>query len=88
MRDLTKAQVTIGLLSYFSTIALVVKRDYLSLIDSIGIIILQLILVLILSYVILAILEWIRIFDLKINSILTFLFLVTFVYIAYFANLM
>ena len=78
MRDLTKAQITIGLLAYFATIwELVFNMDYSNLINAIGVIILQLVLILILSYIILALLEWIRIFDLKTNSILTLIVIVT-----------
>ena len=78
MRDLTKAQITIGLLAYFATIwDLVLNREYSNLINAVGVIILQLVVILILSYVILALLEWVKIFDLKTNSILTLLVLVT-----------
>ncbi len=78
MRDLTKAQITIGLLAYFATIwELVFNMDYSNLINAIGVIILQLVLILVLSYIILALLEWIRIFDLKTNSVLTLIVIVT-----------
>lgn len=78
MRDLTKAQITIGLLAYFATIwDLILNREYSNLINAVGVIILQLVVILILSYVILALLEWVKIFDLKTNSILTLLALVT-----------
>ncbi|EMR75392.1 hypothetical protein MBGDF03_00793 [Thermoplasmatales archaeon SCGC AB-540-F20] len=78
MRDVTKAQITIGLLAYFATIwDLVLNLDYSNLVNAAGVIILQLVVILVLSYVILAILEWVRIFDLKTNSILTLLVLVT-----------
>ena len=42
-----------------------------------GVLVLQLILLLVLSYVILALLEWVRVFDLKTNSILTLFVLIT-----------
>ena len=79
MRDLTKAQLTVGLLSYFATIWVVWKllftqADILSVIETI---LLQFISIMILSYVILALLEWVKIFDLKTNSTLTLLVLVT-----------
>ena len=78
MRDLTKAQITIGLLAYFATIwDLILNREYSNLINAVGVIILQLFVILILSYVILALLEWVKIFDLKTNSILTLLVLIT-----------
>ena len=78
MNDLTKAQLTIGLLAFFATIwSLILNREYPSMFNLIGIIVLQLVVILILSYVILALLEWVRIFDLKTNAILTLLVLVT-----------
>lgn len=78
MRDVTKAQITIGLLAYFATIwDLVLDLDYSNLVNATGVILLQLVVILVLSYVILAILDWVRIFDLKTNSILTLLVLVT-----------
>ena len=78
MRDVTKAQITIGLLAYFATMwDLVLNLDYSNLVNATGVILLQLVVILVLSYVILAILEWVRIFDLKTNSILTLLVLVT-----------
>ncbi len=78
MRDVTKAQITIGLLAYFATMwDLVLNLDYSNLVNATGVILLQLVVILVLSYVILAILDWVRIFDLKTNSILTLLVLVT-----------
>ena len=78
MNDLTKAQLTIGLLAFFATIwNLILNREYPDMFNLIGIIVLQLVVILILSYVILALLEWVRIFDLKTNAILTLLVLVT-----------
>lgn len=78
MRDLTKAQVTIGLLAYFATIwYLIFNIDYSNLINALSVIFLQLVLIIVLSYILLAILEWIRLFDLKTNSILTLIVIVT-----------
>jgi hypothetical protein len=78
MRELTKAQLTIGLLSFFATIwDLVINRTHSNLIELTSLIILQLVLILILSYVLLTLLEWIRIFDLKTNSIITLFVLIT-----------
>jgi len=81
VRDLAKAQITIGVLAYFSTIWYEVIKLYnssnINLVNSIGIIILQFVLILVLSYIIIAILEWIRLFDLKTNSILTLIVIVT-----------
>jgi len=78
MRDVTKAQLTIGLLAYFATIwDVALNRTYTNLPYAIGVIVLQLILLLILSYVIIALLEWVKVFDLKTNAILTLFVLVT-----------
>ncbi len=90
MRELTKAQLIIGFLAFFSTVVLILRpsENGLTLIDVIGNFFLQLVLVLVLSYAVLALLEWIRLFELKINAVLTYLFLVTFVYLANFVNLL
>ena len=78
MREITKAQVTIGLLAFFATIwDVVIDGSYPSIVYTLGIAVLQLVLLLILSYVIIALLEWVKVFDLKTNAILTLLVLVT-----------
>jgi hypothetical protein len=78
MRDVMKAQLTIGLLAFFATIwDIWLNRTYANITYTIGLIILQLILLLILSYVIIALLEWVKVFDLKTNSVLTLFVLVT-----------
>jgi hypothetical protein len=78
MREITKAQITIGLLAFFATIwDVLINGSYPTMLYTIGIAVLQLVLLLILSYVIIALLEWVKVFDLKINSILTLLVLVT-----------
>ena len=78
MRDLTKAQITIGFLAYFASIwEFVLLREFPNLLTAAGLVVLHLVLLLILSYVLLAILTWINIFDLKTNSILTLFVLVT-----------
>ncbi len=78
MRDVTKAQLTVGLLAYFATIwDLAFNRIYSDVPYAIGVIVLQLVLLLILSYVIIALLEWVKVFDLKTNAILTLFVLVT-----------
>ena len=78
MRDVTKAQLTIGLLAYFATIwDIVFIRTYGSVLNAAAAIVLQLVLLLILSYVIIALLEWVKVFDLKTNSVLTLFVLVT-----------
>ena len=78
MRDVTKAQLTVGLLAYFATIwDLALNRTYTNVPFAIGVIVLQLLLLLILSYVIIALLEWVKVFDLKTNAIITLFVLVT-----------
>jgi|WetSurMetagenome_2_1015567.scaffolds.fasta_scaffold01896_8 hypothetical protein len=78
MREITKAQITIGLLAYFATIwDVILNQSYSNMLYAIGIIFLQLALLLILSYVIIALLEWVKVFDLKTNSMLTLFVLVT-----------
>ena len=75
MREITKAQLTIGLLAYFATIWEFLFRltDTNDFLVTVGIIVLQLILLLVLSYIIIALLEWVKVFDLKTNAILTLL---------------
>jgi hypothetical protein len=78
MREITKAQVTIGLLAFFATIwDVFIDGSYPNIVYTIGIVVLQLVLLLILSYVIIALLEWVKVFDLKTNAILTLFVLVT-----------
>ncbi len=80
MQDLTKAQITIGLLAFFATVWGYIKYAMkpganLSLaLRAIG---LNFIVMIILAFIILAILQWIRTFDLKTNSILTLITLIT-----------
>lgn len=78
MREITKAQLTIGLLAYFATIWEVIYRPTDEILVTAGIVILQLILLLVLAYILIALLEWVKVFDLKTNAILTLLILVTF----------
>lgn len=78
MRDLTKAQITIGFLAYFATIwEFVLPPEFPDVLTAAGLIVLHLVLLLILSYVLLAILTWVDIFDLKTNALLTLFVLVT-----------
>jgi len=79
MQDLTKAQITIGMLAFFATVWTIYKYsinnpDLLLVSQAI---ILQFVVMIVLSFVLLAILEWLRLFDLKTNSILTLITLVT-----------
>jgi len=78
MKELTKAQLTVGLLAYFATVwDLLFRSSDVDFTVRIGVIVLQFVLLLVLSYVILALLEWIKLFDLKTNSILTLFVLIT-----------
>ena len=79
MNQLTKAQITVGLLAFFATMwglvrQLTLSSDLLIALGRIGILFAVLI---ILSVILLGILEWVKIFDLKTNSILTLIVLVT-----------
>lgn len=77
MREITKAQLTIGLLAYFATIwELVIHPSSSGILYTLGIAVLVFVLLLILSYVIIALLEWVKVFDLKTNAILTLIVLV------------
>ena len=80
MQERLKAQITIGLLAFFASVWIIFEqsRNYQNPVYSVGIIILLLVVMLILSYIIIAILDWINIFDLKTNAILTFIVLSVF----------
>ena len=80
MEERTKAQITIGLLAFFSSVWILFQRMQTNLdpIYAIGIAVLLLVVMLVLSYVIITILDWINIFDLKTNAILTLIVLVAF----------
>ena len=85
MRDITKAQLTVGLLAFFATVWVHVKQTVsvkqidlsVDLIPLLSMIILMFGLMLLLSFIILSLLEWVKIFDLKTNAILTLITLVT-----------
>jgi hypothetical protein len=78
MREITKAQLTIGLLAYFATVwDIIINPAHQGIIFILGYVVLELALFLILAYVLIALLEWVKVFDLKTNSILTLLVLVT-----------
>ncbi len=77
MREVTKAQLTIGLLAYFATVWDILLSTGISLGWLFGYILLELVLLLLLSYVLIALLEWVKVFDLKTNAILTLFVLVT-----------
>lgn len=77
MRDITKAQVTVGLLALFTTMWELAfgSHDWLVALEMVAI---QAVVLLVLSYTLIALLEWVGVFDLKTNSILTLIVLVTF----------
>ena len=81
MKELAKAQLTVGLLAYFATIWEIIipifRGTYTDLFLSAGIIVAQLGLLLVLSYAILVLLEWVKVFDLKTNAVLTLFVLIT-----------
>ena len=80
MQERTKAQITVGLLAFFASMWILLEqtKTYTNPIYAIGIILLLLVVMLVLSYIIIAILEWVNIFDLKINAILTLIVLTAF----------
>jgi len=78
MKDITKAQITIGLLAFFATVWVVaLNLDYSDLLNSLFVLLIQFVAIMVLSYVIIAILEWVNIFDLNTNAILTLIVDVT-----------
>jgi len=80
MQERLKAQITVGLLAFFASVWILFEqsRNYQNPLYSVGIIILLLVVMLLLSYILIAILDWINIFDLKTNAILTFIVLSVF----------
>ena len=80
MQERTKAQITIGLLAFFASIWVLIEqtKQYSNIFDSILFIIVVFVVMLVLSYVIIAILDWVNIFDLKTNALLTLIVLSTF----------
>ena len=80
MQERLKAQLTIGILAFFASVWILIDyaRNYHILMDAIGIIIILFIVMLVLSYIIIAILEWINLFDLKTNSIIALIVLIGF----------
>ena len=79
MQDLTKAQITIGMLAFFATVWTPVKYIFNNthgLVYILQLIAIQFVVLLVLSFVLIAILEWLRIFELKTNAVLTLITLV------------
>jgi len=78
MQERTKAQITIGFLAFFSSMWILIEQTFTHPLYMIGYILLVLAVMLILSYVIIAILDWIHIFELKVNAVLTLIVLTSF----------
>jgi hypothetical protein len=79
MNQLTKAQITIGLLACFA-MAWGLFQQALNATNptfAFAIAILQLVAIMIISIIVLGLLEWVKIFDLQTNAILTLIVLVT-----------
>ena len=85
MRELTKAQITIGVLACFSIGLGSIQRVLVSqdVLLSVGYLVLNLVAVFILCCVLIVILKWIDIFDLKTNAVITLLVLVVPLLIVY-----
>ena len=79
MREITKAQVTIGLLAFFATMwELVQHLGSSDILVVFGVMLLQLVVLLVLAYILIALLEWVHVFDMRTNAVLTLVVLVTF----------
>lgn len=80
MEERTKVQITIGLLAFFASVWILFQRVQTSSnpLYAVGLVVVLLIVMLVLSYVIITILDWINIFDIKTNAILTLIVLVAF----------
>lgn len=79
MNQLTKAQISISILACFSLGWGLIQEALTtySLIEAIGYIGLQLATIVILTVVLLSILKWVDVFDLKTNAILTYITVIT-----------
>jgi hypothetical protein len=80
MQERAKAQLTIGILAFFASVWILIDyaRNYHILMDAVAIIIVLFIVMLVLSYILIAILEWINLFDLKTNAVITLIVLIGF----------
>ena len=80
MQDRTKAHIAIGFLAFFASMWIIIQwaLNYADPLMILGIILLLLVVMMLLSYIIISILEWFSIFDLKTNAILTLIVLTTF----------
>jgi len=84
MRELTKAQFTVGFLVWFAMGWAWIQQALAAMDDpflAIGTMALQFIAVFVLSIIILTILEWVSIFDLKINAMMTLLTIISFSFV-------
>ncbi len=80
MREIAKAQLTVGLLAFFATMwELVIHLgNFTNILVFFGVLLLQLVVLLVLAYILIALLEWVHVFDLRTNAVLTLVVLVTF----------
>jgi hypothetical protein len=81
MEDRTKAQITIGFLAFFASMWILIQetlKSYENPLYIAGLLLILLVVMLLLSYIIISILEWINVFDLKTNAILALVVLTTF----------
>lgn len=78
MQERTKAQITIGFLAFFSSMWVLIMQPFTNPLYMIGFILLVLAVMLIISYVLISILEWVHIFELKVNAVLTLIVLTSF----------
>lgn len=80
MQERIKAQMAVGLLAFFASVWILFEqtKNYSNPLYAIGIVFLLLFVMLVLAYIIIAILEWINIFDIKTNAILTLIVLTAF----------
>lgn len=80
MQERLKAQISVGLLAFFASVWILFEqaKTYSNPLYAIGLVFLLLFVMLILAYIIIAILDWIGIFDLKTNAILTLIVLTAF----------
>ena len=81
MNQLAKAQITVSLLGCLSLGWRIIQEalaSTLPLMNTLGYVALQLGAIIIISVVVLSILEWAKIFDIKTNGILTLISVITF----------
>jgi hypothetical protein len=83
MNQLTKAQLTVGILACFAIVWGLLQQALQQVSATpeqalmlYGMVALQLVAILILAVIILGLLEWVKIFDLKTNAILTLIVLI------------